>query len=1230
MAEKQQLNEMQQKAVDFSHTEPAVVTAAAGSGKTTLLVQRVIKLLSDPSLGIKADTMAIMTFTRNATNSLREKLNNALNEKLDELSESPESQAECDWLSNQIFALRQAPISTIDAFCQKIIRENPESFDLPINFTIADAPKKTAMQSAAIRAAMQDFYNDNDEELFTKKQRDTLFFTFNFENDEDLRKAVIKTADSLSSYTDAEKWLDDALNAYESLPNLSRQYMGVYAEMAGLYIRQMRAYCDVYEDILGELENLEIDDVDTDIAKKPESAYNKLFDTVIPGIRKYASRDAERLELAEKKYAAFKNTPSFDTMRDLASSLENEDNTVKDSSLSAKGCGDALKKSFRTVKKGFQETMKNIAKSPVDEELEKSSFDEQSTAVKAFIKLLRIYRRYYDEIKKSSGSIDFSDCELMLLEKLNNEEFRKQIAGRFSCVIVDEFQDSNDIQAEIFRKIGEGKLFYVGDVKQAIYGFRGGNPDIMARLCNRGDGFTPLPLNRNYRSRIQVIDTVNRAFSGLMTPEYGGVEYADNMNRLVPGAEFPEIPAENLNKYNSEIHIIKVTEDDPDKMAAARFTARRIKELHDDPEFRVTKNGELKRPSYSDFIILIRTKTKLEYYRKALRELGIGSTVPKGKNLLKAEEIELVLSFLRVVDNPMRNEDLLNVMMSPVYRFTAEEMGEIRLGTLGLPADLSEDKLNKITASMKKYSLYRCAQLCTEPLEPGKYIEGESGIIEREKSAKLIRFLEKIREFRDMKSASSVYHLIRHIYEETDLIYIVSAFEDSAARIANIRQLLEIAADFEERDGGGLNDFLRFLERASDNLSGGSVEEASRPEEQSDSVAIMTFHGSKGLEAPVCILADLESRINDDDYTETLLMNRDNYLALKYTDIKKRVKHKTMAYNALSHIIRKKQCGEELRLLYVAMTRAQEKLIMIGEIGKNDIFPDPNIKPFPEEYFSGIIPFKWVLRQLLSYYDADSERFTDIPCELFFDEIDGNPPEKLAAQTVEFDIAESEVNNLCAVINQSYGFDADTRQQSKMTVTQLAHMDDNTPVILNTPSFIERKPTGAERGNAYHHCMEFIPLEMIRGANPADYPQIVETALDEMVRSRLISQREREVVNIDNIVRFFIGELGRRMLKSGCVRREEPFYAEISGNALNLDYDGDLSIQGRIDMYFIEDGELVIVDYKSDSVTNLENEKENYAQQVTIYGQILPKLKGMRVRAVYLYAFTTGEAIEIQ
>lgn len=1224
----EQLNEMQQAAVDFPHNESAVVTAAAGSGKTTLLVQRVIRLLSDPALGIKADTMAIMTFTRNATNSLRTKLDDALNKRLDELSGEPDSQSERDWLSGQIFTLRQAYISTIDAFCQKIIRENPESFDLPINFTIADAPKKTSMQIAAINAAMQDFYNDNANNPFTKNQRETLFFTFNFENDEDLRTAIITTADALSSYADAEKWLDGALNAYTNLSSLEKQYLRVYAEAIEFYTRKMKYHTDVYEIIIEKLEDFVRE---TEANGKNDAPLKILKYEVIPYIRDYSDYDRRRMELVTEKYAELKSNLRINVLTNLIVSLRNFEAPPEEVSM-RKGKKNPYKSVFSSTREGFNETVKGILNLTVDEEFEKSSFEGQKTAVNAFVKLLRLYRGYYGKIKKSNGCIDFSDCELMLLEKLNDEGFRKQIAGRFSCVIVDEFQDSNDIQAEIFHRISEGKMFYVGDVKQSIYAFRGANPEIMARLCSGEDGFAPLPLNKNYRSRKSVIDTVNYAFSGLMTPEYGGVEYADDTNRLVLGADFPE---EGSSKYNSEIHILSF-KDNSDGMAQARFVARRIKKLHDDPDFLVTKmnrygNKELVRPTYSDFIILMRTGTHFENYRKALRELGIGAAVPKGKNLLEAEEIRLVLSFLQVVDNPMRNEELLTVMMSPIFRFTPEEMGEIRLGTLGLPEDTHDNILNKISFVMKKYSLYRCAQLCAEPLEIGKYIDGEDAVIDREKSPKLIRFLEKIRGFRNLKSASSVYRLIRQIYEETDLIYVVAAYEDSAARVANIRQLLEIAADFEERDDGGLSDFLRFLERASESLSGGAVEEASRPEEQSDSVAIMTFHGSKGLEAPVCVLTELQSQLNDKDFSKTLLINRDNYMALKHTDIKKRVKRDTMAYVALKHIIRKKQCGEELRLLYVAMTRAQEKLIMVGKIGKSDLVAQPDgIEPFPEGNFLGSIPFKWVLLQLMSYYDEESGSFNGFPCELSFDEIENTPPKRLNAEAAEFDISDDEVERLCAIMTSNYEFDADTRQQSKMTVTQLARMNDKTPVILTTPSFIERSPTGAERGNAYHHCMEFFPIDKILGTNPNNYVHIVRSALDEMAEKRLISVRERDIVNIDNIVRFFAGDLGQRMLKSECVRREEPFYAEINGKALNLDYDGDLSIQGRIDMYFVEDNELVIVDYKSDSMTNLEKEKENYAQQVTIYGQVLPKLKGMPVRAIYLYAFTTGEAIEIQ
>lgn len=409
----EQLNEMQQTAVDFPHNESAVVTAAAGSGKTTPLVQRIIRMLSDPALGIKADTMAIMTFTRNATNSLRTKLDDALNKRLDELSGEPDSQSERDWLSGQILTLRQAYISTIDAFCQKIIRENPESFDLPINFTIADAPKKTSMQIAAINAAMQDFYNDNANNPFTKNQRETLFFTFNFENDEDLRTAIITTADALSSYADAEKWLDGALNAYTNLSSLEKQYLRVYAEAIEFYTRKMKYHTDVYEIVIEKLDDFVRE---TESSGKSDGALKTLKDEVIPYIRDYSDYDRRRLELVTEKYAELKRNPSIDTLTNLIVSLRDFETPPEDVSM-RKGKKNPYKSVFSSTRGDFNETVKAILNLTVDDEFEKSSFKEQKTAVNAFVKLVRLYRGYYGEIKKSSGCIDFSDCELIFARK---------------------------------------------------------------------------------------------------------------------------------------------------------------------------------------------------------------------------------------------------------------------------------------------------------------------------------------------------------------------------------------------------------------------------------------------------------------------------------------------------------------------------------------------------------------------------------------------------------------------------------------------------------------------------------------------------------------------------------------------------------------------------------------------------------------------------------------------
>ncbi|MDE7361209.1 MAG: UvrD-helicase domain-containing protein [Oscillospiraceae bacterium] len=1230
------LNPDQLKAVEYTHEQPAVVTAAAGSGKTTLLVERVIRLLSDMELGMKADSLCVMTFTRNATRSLREKLNRALSERISALSEDDSEQAseQRAYLNEQIFALRQASISTIDSFCLKMIRENAEAFELPVNFTIADAAKKTALQSQAVKLAMQDFYDETltGESAFSENERKTLFCTFGFENDKELCDGVMSAAEELSTYADAEGWLSGAESVYESPESLEREYLKPLEELLRGKVRLLRSRADLYGDIRANLvpEIHEILDGLEPIKKnqsKIDSA-NRLLGEIVPDIFAYMDEDMRRLEVIENAFSEFSEKPSLERLSGFFAAAESVSENPVAVNYSA-GARTVYRRLFTGAKNAFAETVGDILGYAVSKTAEEETFPVQRIAVLSFIRLLRVYRGHLAEAKRSSGCVDFSDCELILLEKLrSDEELRSQLSGRFGCIIVDEFQDSNDIQAEIFRLLGNGRLFYVGDVKQSIYAFRGGNPGIMAKLAEN-EGFTELPLNVNYRSRQSVMDTVNAAFTGLMTSECGGVDYSKG-HALRTGASFPEVPDES--KYFTEIYALqtpKESEDDERDMACARFVAAKIKELHDDENFLISKDGGLGRCGYSDFAILLRSKSKISLYRTALEEFGISSTAPKGRNFLESEEIVLVINYLKVIDDPLKNEEVFKVLMSPIYRFTAEETAQIKLGILG--AELSEKQARSVAKKCRQYSLYNCIRICAKPLDLADFDVKAGGVVERAVSPKLARFIADLDAFRYCMSTGSLDNLIRKVYEDTDVISIVAAFEDSAQRVSNVRALQRLASDFTVRDGGSLSDFLRFLDRARDNSQSG-IEEAARPEGAADSVQIMTFHGSKGLEVPVCIMAELQTPMNGRDFSGTMLINRDKFIALKHVDIRKRVKSKTFAYNSLSRIIRQRQCGEELRLLYVAMTRAREKLIMTGKFALgDDLRLDPDASG---EVFEKSAPFKWVLGSLLRYAPEDALLgkgaadfvLDGIGCRIREVTADGSAPTVEIAEEERFDIPDEEAEELTALMNERYPYADETRQQAKFTVTELAHKKSVRPVNLIKPSFASGgKPSGTEKGNAYHHAMQFIPFESLSDFSD----ETVAEAVRALAESGKITEREAGIVEPAHIAGFFRGSLGQRMLKSSEIRREQPFYAEICGRDVGEDYDGRISVQGQIDLYFVEEDGIVVVDYKSDTVTNLEEERENYAKQVKIYSKILPEFTGKPIKEMYLYAFLADKAIEI-
>lgn len=1233
------LNEEQERAADFPYDHPAVVTAAAGSGKTTLLVERVIRLLSDRNSGMKSDTLAIMTFTRNATKSLREKLNVALNKKLAEETDSEM----CAYLKEQIFGLRQAYISTIDAFCLKIIKENPEAFDLPMNFTLSDAPKQTSMQLHAMELAMEDFYSENSEHSFSEKERRTLFFTFDFENDTGLRDAVMSTADALSSYADAEQWLINAEDAYKDITSLEARYLNAFSPKMKMNLSRTETIIKKYQGLTDYIHR-EADDIESGDPKRAKSdGFKKYRELIIPAIEDYVKFDLLRYEEFRENCKAFEQSPSLKTLCKTFSDFNSHGTAPKVDGRS--GTKTNARGDFNEVKKLSEKAEKSILVNDFDYEVTISSLPDQQTAIHSFIKLVKLYREYYKLIKQSSGCLDFADCELLLLNKLKNEEFRTMLSKRFSCIIVDEFQDSNDIQAEIFKLLGRGHLFYVGDVKQSIYAFRGGNPEIMAGLCEGKDGFTPLPLNKNYRSRKAVIDVVNAAFSGLITREYGGVDYEKTENRLVFGADFlPEIPEDQKEKYDCEICFVNGGDASDDKdMNLPRYVAEKIRKLHDDPNFTITKNGIVVRPDYSDFAILLRKKTRIENYRAALSELNISSASPKGQHFLESGEILLIINYLTIVDNPLRDEEMLKILMSPIYRFTAEEIGLLRLGLLGLEQDaLNASQKKSLSKVMKSYSMFNCVRLCSKPLTRADFPEifeefPETYTINRAVNAKLSEFLRDMTAFRYYMGSNSVYKLVCRICEDTDLASFSAVLDDSTRRVANIRRFCDIAADFESRDGGNLNDFLRFIERVR-SVKDNKVEDASRPADDKNAIQIMTFHASKGLEVPVCIMADLDKPLSIRDYTGTALMNRNYGLALLNVDIRQRVKRKTLAYCALANINRKHLCGEELRLMYVAMTRAQEKLIMAvnGSADKwNGTLLEPDVR---DELFEGSVPFKWVYGSLMRYYDPNTMRFDGLDCTLSEASAPSgdraeNDDEKTAARARY--ISDEESDRLCERIKFVYKYDEDTRRREKYSVTELAHRNSIMPVVLTKPRFAaDAEISGADKGNAYHNCMQYLPLDELQAADPKEYEEIITRSIDKMRERGRLTQSEAELIEPRLVANFFSGSLGQRMFRSRAIRREQPFYAEVNGTDIGEDDLGEITLQGRIDLYFVEHGDrgdsIVVIDYKSDNVHNLEKEKAKYTKQVKIYSTVLPMLTGLPVKGIYLYAFLANEAIEIK
>ena len=1237
----------------------ATVTAAAGSGKTALLVERVIRILCDTEHPIPADSIAIMTFTRNAAEEFRRRMTDAV-------AAAARKDPQNTYLSEQLIRFRSAPISTISSFCLSVIREHAEAFGLPLSFSIIDEAKAAVLKANALDTAMEYFYSDE----FDPDSRDRLFKTFSFRDDARLAEHIGSLHNRISSLTDPYKWLDACVEAYSSPEAAEKRFLPYYMDYITRLLERMLGSFDSYMRLIQGLPEEHSD------RAKLQKMYLDDYDKISEAIDRF-NKLPEHPTLAE----VFRFTTTIGL---------NDKGQLRFASLS---CKDAyIKEQVERSRKQFKEDFKRLTccvPSPAEVAAE---LPEQHDVTASMARLVKIYGNEYTKLKRDSGYVDFSDCEQLLLNKLRSDEgFRQELSQRYRCIIVDEFQDTNDIQYEIFRLISnhENNLFFVGDIKQSIYAFRGGNPRIMSALCDpligqrttafRGNALTllrernraipvklpkarklksgcrafslgakhtPLPLNKNFRSRKDVLDTVNAMFTGVMTQKYGDVKY-DESTALTAGAEYPI----DGTDYTSELHLLHYNAE-PDKVAAeARYTARLIYDMLQKGFHVKAEDGGMRPCRSGDFCILLRSMTHAEQYKAALTECGIAVDSGSSRSYLASEEITLILNFLKVIDNPLRDEELLQVLMSPVYMFTAQELAEARLGVLGMEKREDID-YTPLYERYKNTTLFGCISACARAADAEEFgafseelSEGELAKFRtlREKGyPKCLRFMEDLTKFRSFMANSSIERLIRRIYDDTGFFSVIATYEQGEQRLANIRLLMKYAADFEDNGGGTLSDFLRYTDKVRD--SSESFAEATLAENASGSVKLMTFHASKGLEMPIVILGELGKDPNKRDMSGPLVFNRSAGIGLRFVDIEQRYRYTPFGYNAITFAEQQKQKGEELRLLYVAMTRAREKLIMIGRCEHGDL-NKARTHIFTDDFaMSGDSLLEWILASIMRYADDAipihcSTEECGIMLELDYSyEPPSLPQQEEQAEGEEISPADEELaERIAAAITAEYAAPEGISARSRYTVTEIAHMIDELAtsetqggtVFMTKPSFLPKGTlTGKEVGDAYHHVMEHFPLTELINGRVCD-AQYAEERLASLMERGVLDAAEHKAVKPQHIAAFFNSPLGQRMLKSSRIEREFPIFAEVPAKDIFVDESGMTMVQGRADMFFVEDDGIVLVDYKSDTKQNLEKELEAYSRQLSIYRTILPIMTGIRVKEIYIYSFSCDMAVTV-
>ena len=1188
MAEK--LTNEQQSAVD-SRERSLLVSAAAGSGKTKVLVERLFSYVERE--GANLDDFLIITYTRAAASELRGKIAKALNERMER---DPGNYH----LRQQMLRVYRADIKTVDAFCTSLLRENchllgedARGHALRPDFRVLDENEAEVLRGRVLARTLEDFYDHltSGGTLLA----DTLGAG---RDDSALEQLVLELHAKLQAQPYEDKWLDVQRAFWRAVPEKIEDtpYGKILLNEVGRKARHCKSLLQR--------------------AAQEMCANDALNQKYAPAFLD-ASYQLEALEgkIAQGWDAARGVTIAFPRLA-----------AVKDSD------GGEMKARMKGLWDNCKETVKGFA------ELFAASSDEavedlrtMAPAMLALIDLTADFSRRYNEEKRRRNAADFSDQEheairLLVAENGEPTELAALVSTRYREIMVDEYQDTNEVQNRIFDAIsckGEN-LFTVGDVKQSIYRFRLADPRIFLQHYNTWPPLAAagehesakLLLSRNFRSRKEVLEATNFVFRNVLSREMGELDYGED-EMLRPGASYAE-----SSVCGAEFHLLDLpTQTGEHRVRAseaeAAFVADYIRNmLLSKFPVQNDKTRELRPVREEDIVILMRSpSTRLLDYRRALESRGIRCAADAGEDFFASMEIAVLFSFLQVIDNPRQDVPLIAVLRSPLFGFVPDELAALR--------------------SQQRTGDFYDALLLSE--------DGHSKA-----------FLAVLRSLRDSAAHLSVRELLSEIYRKCNVLGIFGAMHRGAERKDNLLAFLELSEDFARAGRQGLFDFVRTLR---EQLASGEAA-AMQTTHASSGVRIMSIHKSKGLEFPVVILSDLARRFSNMDFQSSVLVHPQLGLGPVCVDARRHIQYPTIARQALERTLRREAKAEELRVLYVAMTRAKEKLVMVhtqanagGRVA--DLMALSDCPVLPEAVDSGKCMGDWIMLPLLQRSEAGALRaFAGQNSEgRFFAEetpwtVCVHDGLQFAAPAQQSDAAEEErapqreeLSADFAALSYRYPYAEQTAFPAKLTATQLKgraideEISENTtlpPRLRNLckPKFLAGKTalTGAERGTALHLVMQ--DLDFFCEPNE----QSVRAQIEAMRAQRKLTEEQAKAADVHAIVRFLRSDLAARIRKSEQVEREYRFsLLRPVRDFSSLDADDSVLLQGVVDCFFEEDGELVVVDFKTDHVScaQLDERAEHYRPQLEAYSMALTRVMGKKVKEKVLYFFSAGEEMRL-